>query len=312
MKPEIVIVGPMYPPTQQRLETLFEVHRLWEAPDRETFLQTHAPTVRAIALYGPHGCTGELIAALPHTEIIASFGVGVDAIDLAAARARGIRVTNTPDVVTDDTADIALALILAAERRIAEGDRFVRRGDWRQGELRFGRRLGGRRLGIIGLGRIGRAIALRAEAFGMVVAYHGPRAKTEAPYRFVASAVELARWSDILAVSCPGGEATRHLVNRAVIEALGPRGTLVNISRGSVVDEAALVAALRDGALGAAGLDVFAEEPHPAAPLLGMENVVLVPHIGTATHETRSAMGALVIENLRAHFAGRPLITPVV
>lgn len=311
MKPEIVIIGPMYPPTQARLEELFIAHRLWEAPDREAFLRTLAPRVRGIAVYALHGCPASVIEALPKLEIIGCFGIGVDAIDLAAAKKQGVRVTNTPDVVTDDTADVALALMLAVERRIAEGDRFVRRGRWREGELRFGRSLGGRRLGIVGLGRIGRAIARRAEAFGMEIAYFGPREKPDARYRFFPDLAALAAWSEILVVACPGGAATRHLVGREVIEALGPQGSLVNIARGSVVDEEALVAALAAGRLGAAGLDVYEREPNVPEALFAMENVVLMPHTGSATHETRTAMGNLVIDNLLAHFAGRPLLTPV-
>ena len=311
MKPEIVIVGPLYPPTQARLEELFTAHRLWEAADRDALLHAVADRVRGIAVYALHGCPAEIIEALPRVEIIACFGIGVDRVDLACARARGIRVTNTPDVVTDDTADIALALMLAVERRIAEGDRFVRRGDWPKGELPFGRALGGRRLGIIGLGRIVRAIARRAEGFGMTVAYSGPREKPDVSYRYFADPAALAEWSEILAVACPGGEATRHLVGRKVIEALGPEGTLVNIARGSVVDEEALVAALETRAIGGAGLDVFAAEPNVPPALMRLENVVLMPHTGSATHQTRRAMGDLVIANLLAHFAGQPLLTPV-
>lgn len=311
MPPEIVIIGPMYPPTQARLEELFTAHRLWEAGDRDAFLRALAPRVRGIAVYALHGCPAAVIEALPKLEIIGCFGIGVDAIDLAAAKRLGVRVTNTPDVVTDDTADIALALMLAAERRIAEGDRFVRRGLWRQGELRFGRSLGGRRLGIVGLGRIGRAIGRRAEAFGMEIGYFGPRRKPDAPYRFFADLRALAEWSEILAVACPGGAATRHLVGPEVIAALGPKGSLVNIARGSVVDQRALVGALQSGALGAAGLDVFDNEPNVPQALFEMENVVLMPHTGSATHETRTAMGNLVIDNLLAHFSGRPLLTPV-
>lgn len=310
--PEIVIVGPMYPATQARLEAEFTAHRLWEAPDRDRFLAGLAERVRGIAVYALHGCPAPLIEALPRVEIIACMGIGVDRVDLDCARTRGVRVTNTPDVVTDDTADIALALMLAVERRTAEGDRFVRRGDWLNGELRFGRALRQRRLGILGLGRIGRAIARRAEGFGMEIAYQGPRAKSDTAYRYFADPVALAAWSDIVAVACPGGEATRHLVNREVIAALGPEGTLINIARGSVVDEAALVAALASGALGGAGLDVYATEPLVPEALLAMDNVVLSPHIGSATHDTRRAMGDLVVDNLHAHFAGRPLLTPVI
>ncbi|MBV8888621.1 MAG: 2-hydroxyacid dehydrogenase [Alphaproteobacteria bacterium] len=311
MKPEIVVIGPMYPPTQARLEELFTVRRLWEAADRDAFLHELRDRIRAIAVYALHGCTAAVIEALPRLEIIACMGIGVDAIDLACARAHGVHVTNTPDVVTDDTADAAMALLLATERRVAEGDRFVRRGAWLDGELPFGRKVTGRRLGILGLGRIGRAIAKRAAGFDMEIAYSGPRPKAQAPYRYFADPVALAEWSDILAVACPGGEATRGLVSRTVLEALGPEGTLVNIARGSVVDEPALIEALRAGRLGAAGLDVYANEPRVPAPLLTMDNVVLLPHTGSATHQTRRAMGELMVDNLLAHFAGKPLPTPV-
>lgn len=310
MKPEILVVGPLYPPTQARLETLFTVHRLWEAEDRAAFLCEVAERVRAIAVFVLDDCPASLIEALPRLEIIACFGIGVDRIDLEAARTRGIRVTNTPDVLTGDTADIALALMLAVERRIAEGDRFVRAGRWLSGNLPFGRSLNRRRLGILGLGRIGRAIAARAEPFCTEIAYSGPRRKPDVPYRYLADPVELARWSEILVVACPGGPETHHLVDRTVIEALGPEGTLVNIARGSVVDEAALVAALADKRLGGAGLDVYEDEPHVPQALLAMDHVVLSPHTGSATDDTRRAMGDLMIENLLAHFAGRPLPTP--
>jgi lactate dehydrogenase-like 2-hydroxyacid dehydrogenase len=311
MKPEILIVGPMYPPTQARLEAEFTAHHLWEAADRPAFLAGIAERVRGVAVYALHGCPAEIIDALPRLEIIACMGIGVDRIDTACARVRGIALTATPDVVTDDTADTALGLILAVERRIAEGDRFVRRGDWLRGEMPFGRSLRRRRLGILGLGRIGRAVATRAAAFGMEIAYQGPRRKADAPYRYFADPAGLAEWSEILVVACPGGEETRHLVNRSVIEALGPQGTLINIARGSIVDEAALIAALQEGQLGAAGLDVYQREPHAPEALFAMPNVVLSPHTGSATDDTRRAMGDLVVENLLAHFAGRKLLTPV-
>jgi lactate dehydrogenase-like 2-hydroxyacid dehydrogenase len=311
MNPEILLVGPLYPPTQARLEQLFTVHPLWLAADRGAFLREVAGRVRAIAVYALHGCPAALIDALPRVEIVACLGIGVDAIAVAHAKSRGIAVTNTPDVVTEDTADTAMALMLAVERRIVEGDRFVRRGEWRKGELRFGRALRGRRVGIIGLGRIGRAIAERCAPFGTTIAYHGPRQKPEAPYPFFAELNALARWSDILVVAATGGDQTRNLVSRDVLDALGPRGTLINIARGSIVDEAALVVALEAGAIGAAGLDVFAHEPEVPAALMALENVVLMPHTGSATHETRGAMGDLFIDNLLAHFAGRPLPTPV-
>lgn len=312
MKPEIVIVGPMYPACQARLEAEFTAHRLWEAADRGAFLRGVADRARGIAVYALHGCPAELIEALPKVEIVACMGIGVDRIALKCAEARGIRVTNTPDVVTPDTADTAMALMLAVERSIPQGDSFIRRGEWATGDFAFGRSLGKRRLGIVGLGRIGAAIAKRAAAFDMEIAYHGPRPKSDTPYRYVADLAELAEWAEILVAACPGGEATRNLIDGKIIAALGAQGTLINIARGSVVDEAALIAALQSGALGAAGLDVFAAEPNVPEALRALDNVVLSPHIGTQTHDARRAMGDLTVDNLHAHFAGRPLLSPVV
>jgi lactate dehydrogenase-like 2-hydroxyacid dehydrogenase len=312
MTADIVVIGPMYRACEERLDREFTVHRLWQAADQASFLAGVADRVRGVALYAPHGCTGAIIEALPKLEIIACMGAGVDAIDLGCARARGVRVTNTPDVVTDDTADVALALLLACERRIAEADRFVRRGEWLQGDHPFGRALRDRKVGIVGLGRIGQAIAKRCEAFGMEIGYYGLRQKPEIAYPYFAEPVALADWAEIMIVAAPGGEATRHLIDREVIEALGPDGTLINIARGSLVDEAALVEALGTGLLGRAGLDVYADEPNIPQALLGMDNVVLSPHTGSATHDTRRAMGDLTVDNLVAHFAGKPLLTPVV
>jgi hydroxypyruvate reductase len=224
-----------------------------------------------------------------------------------------VRVTNTPDVLTDDVADMALGLMLATLRRLCVGDRFVRDGRWARKEaLPLATKLTGKRLGILGLGRIGRAIARRAAAFDMVIAYTGRRAHDDVPYRFEPSLAALARDSDILVVAVAGGPDTRGLVDRDVLDALGPAGVLVNIARGTVVDEPALVEALRQGRLGGAGLDVFENEPHVPEALFGLEQVVLQPHQASATHETREAMGRLVLDNLAAHFAGRPLPTAVV
>ena len=224
MKPEILIVGPMYSPTQARLETEFTAHRLWEAADREAFLRGIADRVRGIAVYALHGCPATVIEALPRLEVIACMGIGVDAIDVACAKSRGVIVTNTPDVVTEDTADIALGLMLAVERRIAAADRFVRRGDWLTGDLPFGRALRRRKLGIIGLGRIGQAIAHRAAAFGMEIAYQGPRRKAEFPTAISPNRPRSPGRADIVAVACPGGKATRNLVDRAVMRLSAPRG----------------------------------------------------------------------------------------
>jgi len=311
MKAEVLIVAAMMRRVMDTLASEFTVHRLWEAADQAALLASIGPRIRGIATTGGRGAEAKLIAALPALEIIACYGVGVDAIDLAAARARGIVVTNTPDVLTDDVADLGIALLLAASRRICQGDRHVRSGAWLEGDMALTRKFTGSKVGILGLGRIGQAIARRCAAFDCEIAWHGPHAKPNVPWRFVPSLVELATESDFLVLSCPGGAATRNLVDRRVLDALGPQGILVNVSRGSVVDEAALVAALADGRLGGAALDVFVDEPRVPPALFAMDNVVLLPHVASATVETRGAMGDLVINNLRNHFAGRPVITPV-
>jgi D-3-phosphoglycerate dehydrogenase len=231
---------------------------------------------------------------------------------LTRAKARGIRVTNTPDVLTEDVADMAFALILASMRRIVEGEAFVRAGAWTKGALPLGKSLNGKRLGIIGFGRIGRAIARRAPAFGMSVGYSDLAKDPDAPDAYHADPVSLARTSDILVAATAGGEATRGLVNAAVFEALGPEGLFVNISRGTVVDEAALIAALEANRIGAAALDVFWNEPNIDPLLLGFKNVIVQPHHASGTVEARKAMGKLVRDNLAAHFAGEPLLTPVI
>ena len=311
MSIEILIATPIYPATLAALGQTYTAHHLWQAPDRGALLADLKDRARAIVTSGGAGADARLINALPKAEIIACFGVGYDAIDLDAARVRNMAVTNTPDVLTDDVADLALALILDSQRRISRGDRYVRTGKWVKGGMELGTALTGRKLGIVGLGRIGLATARRAEACGMKIAYHGPRKKNAVPYAYVDSLVELAKDCDILCLTLPGGTGTRHLVNAEVLAALGPQGTLVNVARGSIVDEAALVAALQSGALGAAALDVFEDEPRVPEALLTMENVVLQPHVGSATHGTRAAMGQLVLDNLAAHFAGRALPTRV-
>ncbi|HZB91097.1 MAG TPA: 2-hydroxyacid dehydrogenase, partial [Stellaceae bacterium] len=310
MKPDIVLVVPIYAGAVEQLDREYTMHRLWEAKQRAQFLAEAKDRVRAIVT-GPGRVDAELMDALPKTEIIATQSVGTDHIDLAAAKARNIPVTNTPDVLTDDVADLAMTLLLAVARRIVVGDRHVREGKWLKANLPLATKVGGARLGVVGLGRIGQAIATRAEAFGLKVVYYGPRAKPDARYRHYADLVAMAREVDYLVVSCPGGAATRNLVSAEVLSALGSKGVIVNISRGSVIDEPALVEMLSDGRLGGAGLDVFVDEPRVPERLFALDNVVLQPHVGSATHATRGAMGQLVIDNLRAHFAGKPLLTPV-
>jgi lactate dehydrogenase-like 2-hydroxyacid dehydrogenase len=311
-KPELLELIDVHPGTTARLDEAYVLHRLWQAGDQQSLVAEVAPGVRAAVTNGIVGMKGDLIAALPALEIIGVFGVGVDAVDLAVARARGVRVTNTPDVLTEGVAELAIALLLAVARRIPYNDRFVRAGRWpKEGDPALASSLAGRRLGIVGLGRIGRRVAELAEAFGMAICYTGPRRKDDVAWRYYADLVGMAREVDCLMITCKGGAETAGLIGREVIEALGPEGWLINVSRGSVVDEPALVDALVSGRLGAAGLDVFASEPRVPEALLGLDNVVFQPHQGSASEETRAAMGRLVLDNLEAHFAGRPLLTPV-
>jgi len=253
----------------------------------------------------------ELIAQMPALEIVSVFGVGYDGVDVAAARERGIAVTHTPNVLNDEVADLAIALVLAVSRRLIEADRYVRSGSWANGPMPLARKVSGARMGIVGLGRIGLAIAKRAEAFGMSIAYTSRNARADSPYPYFASAEALAREVDFLVVITPGGAATRKLIDAKVLAALGKKGYLINVARGSVVDEQALVSALRDGTIAGAGLDVFENEPQVPSELLALDNVVLTPHIGSATWQTRQAMADLAFGNLEAHFAGRPLLSPV-
>jgi hydroxypyruvate reductase len=308
MKPEILLLAPMMQPSMIALEREFVVHRFWQAPDPDLLLAAAGSNIRALATNGALGAKTSLIAALPKLEIIASNGVGVDAIDLSLAKNRGIPVTTTPDILTDDVADMALALLLATARRIVCGDNYVRTGQWSRGEMPLTKRVNGKAAGILGLGRVGKAVAKRLEALNIKVAYSF-RKQTNVPYRFHEDLAGMASEVDFLIVTAAGGEATSKIVNRTVLEALGPDGILINVSRGSIVDEKALVLALKEGKLGGAGLDVFASEPNVPEELKSMQNVVLQPHHASGTAECRAAMGDLVVRNLVAHFAGKPLIT---
>jgi len=310
MKRDLLLIAPLYGPTQAHLEAVYEVHPLWEAADRAELLKRIAPRLEVAVTTGGVGATRALMEQLPHLKLIACFGVGVDAIDLPAARERGVAVTNTPDVLTDDVADLAIGLMLATLRGIAAADRYVRAGNWPRANMALQSKVSGKALGIVGMGRIGQAIARRAAAFDMSIAWNGPNPKSVS-WRYEPDLIALARSVDVLVAACPGGAATRGLVNRAVLEALGPKGVFVNISRGSVVDEDALVDLLTSRRLGGAGLDVFAHEPKVPEALFSLDNVVLQPHQASATRETRGAMGQLVVDNVAAFVAGRPLITPV-
>jgi len=311
---DLLMVGPLIPEIIAYLEGKYRLHKWWTIEDKETFLREHGATVRGIVTSGRFGATKTLIDSLPALEVINSFGVGYDPIDIDAAQARNVVVTNTPGVLDDCVADTALALILGVSRRIAEADRFVRAGRWPNESFGLGRKIGGKRCGIVGLGNIGRQIAARAEAFGMDIAYYNRRARTDVPahYRYCEDVVSLARESDYVVLALPGGSATRHIVNAEVLKALGQDGYLINVARGSVVDEAALVQALQAGDIAGAGLDVFEHEPKTPEALWSMDNVVLLPHIASGTHETRKAMADLVLKNLDGWFATREVVTQVV
>jgi lactate dehydrogenase-like 2-hydroxyacid dehydrogenase len=310
-KPELLLTGALSPEEESALEREYRLHRLWGAKDRNGFLQHIGPGVRALATRGDLGADAALMGALPNLEIVACFGVGVDAIDLAYARTRRIRVTNTPDVLTDDVADMGMALLLATVRRIPTGDAHVRSGAWASGPMPLTRTVSGKRLGILGLGRVGRALAQRARGFKLSVAYSNPQPKDDVPYRWYPDVGSLAAQIDFLIICAAAGAGTRGLVDAAVLQALGPQGILVNIARGMIVDEPALLSALRERRIAGAGLDVFADEPLINPAFAQLDNVVLQPHNGSGTVETRAAIGRLMRENLSAHFAGDPLPTAV-
>jgi lactate dehydrogenase-like 2-hydroxyacid dehydrogenase len=300
---DVLLPAKLSPLYVEQLEREFTTHRL---PDLGG-----AAKVRGIACGGETQLPSDLIAQLPALEIISVMGVGYDGVDVQAAKSRGVMVTHTPDVLNDDVADVAIGLMLCASRQFPQADRFIREGKWEQGAMPLQRKMSGARLGLVGMGRIGQAIAKRALGFGMSVAYNSRTPKTELPYQFHADVRDLARESDFLVVITPGGAGTLKMINAEVLQALGKKGILVNVARGSVVDEAALIKALQDGVIGGAGLDVFENEPNVPQALKDMPHVVLTPHVGSATTQTRQAMADLAMDNLRAHFAGRPVKTPV-
>ena len=311
MKPDLLILAPLPDFLRHPLEASFTCHDFFHADDRELLLRENGTAIRAIVQSGGTVAPIELLERLPALEIITVFGVGYDGVPVEYCKGRGIHITNTPDVLTDDVADIAVALVHMTSRSLPAAERFLLRGAWEKGAFPLTWSLKQKVAGIVGLGRIGKAIAQRLEAHGMQIAYHGRRPQN-VPWRYFDDLKALAAESDFLIVACPGGPETLHRVNADVLAALGPEGTLINIARGSVVDEAALIIALEAGTIRTAGLDVFEDEPRVPAALMNCERAVLLPHVGSATHETRRAMANLVIENLAAHFAGRELITPVV
>ena len=313
MKPEIVLVlsKANAPGLLPALEERYTVHRLPATGDMAAAAARCGQRARALVTPTLVGADARLIDTLPNLEIIVCPGGHVDRIDRAVTRARGIPVTNTPNVSAPDVADLAIGHLLAVARRVCDGDAFVRAGRWNAGPMGFGIRVGGKRLGIVGLGVIGRIVAKRAAGLDMEVCYHGPRRKADVPYRYYSDLVAMARAVDFMVLNCSAGPATRHLIDRAVLAALGPRGVLVNVARGSAVDHQALLEALADGTIAGAGLDAFENEPHVPARLLGMENVVLTAHTGAFTTEAKAIMVELALANLDAHFAGEPLPSPV-
>jgi lactate dehydrogenase-like 2-hydroxyacid dehydrogenase len=312
MKPEIIITGKGHAGTQATLQEDFTCHKLFEAADRNSFLKEHGSTVRGLATFGPMPVDGKLMDSLPKLEIIANFGVGVDAINLHDAKKRGIIVTNTPDVLNECVADTAIALVLCTLRKLPQSEAYLRAGNWAgKGPYPLTTSLGGKTLGILGLGRIGEAIARRAMAMGMKIRYHNRR-KKDVAYPYDADPVTLAKNSDVLMVVTPGGPETQNLVGAKVLDALGPKKYVVNIARGSVIDEPVLLRYLQESRIAGAGLDVFADEPRVPAEFFKLDNAVLFPHVGSATVETRKAMGDLQIENLRLHFSGKAVATRVV
>jgi lactate dehydrogenase-like 2-hydroxyacid dehydrogenase len=294
------------------LDPHLTIHRLWEHPDRAAFLTEHGSAIQGIAtstLYGP--VDDILFAALPALEIVSNFGVGYDNVDVEAAAARKIVVTNTPGVLNEEVADFAIGLLLATIRRMPQAERFLRAGQWAEGPFPLSPTLRERRVGILGLGGIGKAIARRLDGFGVEIIYHGRTEQDGVPYPWFPTPLALARACDTLIAILPGSAATQNIVDAAVLRALGPQGVFVNVARGSVVDEEALVAALTDGTILAAGLDVYAQEPHVPPALLALPNVVLMPHIASGSEHTRTAMGRLVADNLAAWFASGRALTPV-
>lgn len=311
-RPTVLMPSPMHDVVVDGCDERFELIRLWEAADPDALLAERGPDVRGLALGGHARVDAALLDRLPNLQIVANFGVGYDSVDVDAATERGVIVTNSPGVLDDEVADTALALLLMTVRELGQAERYLRAGRWAaEGPYPLtDLTVTGRKLGILGLGRIGEAIAKRAEPFRMTVGYHN-RSRKDVPYRYYPSLLEMARDVDTLLVVVPGNAATRHIVGAEVLEALGPDGVLVNIGRGTVVDEAALIGALKTRTIRAAGLDVYEDEPNVPQELIDLDNAVLLPHVGSASKATRRAMGQLVIDNLTSWFAEGRALTPV-
>ncbi|AKS32162.1 hydroxyacid dehydrogenase [Mycolicibacterium goodii] len=308
----VLQVGPLKPSLNQTLVSGYGAYVLPDGAERATFLAEHGDEITVAVTSGRTGVDADLMSALPNLGAVVNFGVGYDTTDVEEAAARNIAVSNTPDVLSDCVADTAVGLLIDVMRQFSAADRYLRAGRWvSDGNYPLTHKVSGARVGIIGLGRIGTAIATRLGGFGCTISYHNRREVEASPYRYVGSPAELAAQVDVLIIAAAGGAGTRHLVDREVLDALGPDGYLVNIARGSVVDERALVAALADGRLAGAGLDVFTDEPDVPSELLTMDNVVLLPHVGSGTVETRNAMEELTLANLDAFLQTGKLVTPV-
>ena len=312
-KTTVLLIGPRKPVMMRGLDGVFDLIQLPEAKERESFFARSAPRVRGMAVAATsERIDGPYMSRFPQLEIIASFGVGYDHVDAAWAGAHGITVTNTPDVLTEEVADTALGLLLCTVRELPQAERHLRAGKWPQGDYQLSRAtLRDRTVALVGMGRIGQAIARRLDAMRVPVVYHSRRPAAGIGYRHYPNLIDMARDADVLLVITPGGSATRHLINAEVLRALGPEGILINMARGSVVDEEALIKALREKTILSAGLDVFAREPHVPPELIAMEHVVLFPHLGSGSVVTRERMDQLVVDNLLAWAAGKPPLTPV-
>jgi lactate dehydrogenase-like 2-hydroxyacid dehydrogenase len=312
-KAEILLIGQAKPVIVGGIEPFATVHRLAEARDQDAFISEVAPRIRGIAVaYTANKIDGAFMSRFPELEIVSSFGVGYDHVDAKWAGEHGIVVTNTPDVLNEEVADTALGLLLCTVRELPQAERYLRAGKWPHGGYRLTpATLRDRIVGIVGMGRIGKAIARRLEAFGMPVVYHSRNPQAGVSYKYYPNLVDMARDVDTLMVIVPGGAATKNLINAEVLKALGPNGILINMARGSVVDEPALIQALKDRTIMSAGLDVFVNEPQVPQELIGMDHIVLFPHLGSASVHTRKAMDQLVVDNLKSWFAGKGPLTPV-
>jgi len=312
-KPEVLLVGNKKPVIVNGLADAVTLHALIDAPDREAFLKAIAPKIGGIAVaYTADKVDAAFMQRFPNLKIVSSFGVGYDHVDAKWAGEHGIVVTNTPEVLDEEVADTAIGLLLSTVRELPQGERYLRAGKWPQGGYRLSRAtLRNRTIGMVGLGRIGRAIARRLDAFGVPVVYHSRKPQPGVTYKYYPKLIDMARDVDTLMLIVPGGAGTKNLINKEILEALGPEGIVINMARGSVIDEAALIEALKNKTILSAGLDVFVNEPHVPPELLAMEDVVLLPHLGSASVYTRTLMDQLVVDNLLAWVNGKPPLTPV-